>query len=226
LRTVESQQQVQLAQQKSLQTVKEQEKLTKEKEMNVAQVSEVRKAEILRQVKLVEADQAKQVAEVQKQTSIVQAQQSKEVAALVADGALEAKKREAEGITLEGEARASAAKASLLAPVEAQTTLAKEIGKNDSYQKYLVTIRKVEADQAVGIEQAKALGHAQIKIIANTGDAASGLTKATDIFTSKGGTQLGAMLEGLANTDTGKAVLEKIGVKDRTAESLNGHGPV
>lgn len=191
LRTIEQEQQVALSKQTMTQAVKEQEKLTKEKEMSVLKVEHVRSAEIKKDVALVAAEQGKQ-------TQV-----------LAAEGQLESKRREAEAINLEGTARANAERAMLLAPVEAQTTLAKEIGQNESYQKYLVTIRQVEADQAVGIEQAKALQAAEIKVISNTGSPTSGLKGVMDLFSSKGGTEVGAMLEGLANTDKGQELMTK-----------------
>ena len=206
LRTVENQRQVQLANQAAAQSVKEQEKLTAEKSMNILSVQEVRKAEILKQVQ------------------VTNAQQQKEVTILQAEGELEAKKRESEAIQLEGQARADAEKAMQLAPVQAQITLAKEIGENQSYQQYLVTIRQVEASQAVGIEQAKALSHADIKVISNTGTPTSGITDVMDLFSSKGGQAMGSMLEGLANTPKGQEVLGKVlgAPKEPTAKYTNG----
>ena len=62
----------------------------------------------------------------------------------------------------------------------------------------------------VGVEQAKALEKADIKIIANTGDASTGLAKLGDVISPKGGLALGGMLEAFAQTDTGKAVVEKM----------------
>lgn len=200
LRTIEAEREVALKQQAKVQLVKEQEKLTKEKEMSVLQVEALRKAEITKEVNIVQAQQ-------NRETSILVAEGMKQTAVLAAEAQLETKKRESEGIALEGTARAGAERAMLLAPVEAQTTLAREIGNNEGYQKYLITIKKVEADQQVGMVQASALQKANIKIIANTGDAPSGLTSVSDLFTSKGGTQIGALLEGLANTDMGKKLL-------------------
>ena len=100
-----------------------------------------------------------------------------------------------------------------LAPVQAQIVLAKKIGNNDGYQKYLVTIEQVKAMQAVGIEQAKALAQANVKVIANSGNVEHGMKSIMDIFSSSGGTNVGAMLEGLAQTEQGEACLEKVGVK-------------
>jgi flotillin len=41
------------------------------------------------------------------------------------------------------------------------------------------------------------------------GDVPSGMNGITDVFSAKGGQALGAMLEGLAQTDAGKAVVER-----------------
>jgi flotillin len=199
LRTVEADRAVQVANQQALQLVKEQERITKEKEMAVVQVADVQRAEIDKSVNLVKADQ-------DKQTTI-----------LIAEGQLEAKRREAQGISAEGQARADAEKAMQLAPVEAQIVLAKEIGTNDGYQKYLITIRQVEAAQAVGIEQAKALEQAEVKVIANTGEPLKGITKVMELFSAKGGTEIGAMLEALAQTDEGKTLLGRIGANGASA---------
>jgi flotillin len=212
LRTVETKQQVALSNEAMTQKVKEQQRTTKEKEMAVLQVESLRKAEIAREVALVQAEQARQ-------TEIVRAEATKQTLTLNAEGTLEAKKREAEGIAAEGKAKADAERAMLLAPVEAQTTLAKEIGENKSYQQYLITIKQVEANQAVGIAQADALKAAEIKVIANSGSASSGMDSVLDVLSSKGGTQVGAMLEGLANTDAGKALLTKILPSEATAKT-------
>jgi len=204
LRMVDTQREVELSKQASLQAVKEQERLTKEKEMNVVRVEHVKTAEINRDMAVVQADQSKQ-------TTILAAEGEKQKTVLTAEGQLESQKRNAEGITLTGQAKANAEKAMQLAPVEAQVVLAKEIGQNESYQKYLITIKQVEAQQAIGVEQAKALDKAEIKVIANTGsNISSGLNNVMDLFSAKGGQQIGAALESLANTDTGKALIEKV----------------
>lgn len=240
LRTLEAQRQVELQAQSKEQSVKEAQKLTKEKEMEVLQVQHVRTAEINRKVSLVAAEQEKQnaliKAEQEKQTAVLRAEgvreqtvinanAQKEQIVITATAQLEATKANAEGITLEsqakataetvlGTARAAAEKAMQLAPVEAQITLAKEIGANESYQKYLVTIRQVEASQAVGIQQAKALENADIKVISNAGSPGEGVTNVMDLFSAKGGTQLASMLEGLAQTNVGKALIEKVVSKE------------
>lgn len=201
LRTVEAQRQVEIAQQEKTQAIKEQERLTKEKEMAVFRVAATRQAELEREASLVKADQ-------DKQTTILEA-----------EATLESERRDAEAIRIKGEARASAERAIQLAPVEAQIVLAKEIGSNESYQKYLVTIKQVEASQAVGMEQAKALEKADVKIISNSSGPVEGLNSVLDLFSSGGGMKVGAMLEGLSQTEAGKALLTKAGIGSETKTS-------
>lgn len=149
-------------------------------------------------------------AEIEKDTQIIQAEQSKQTAILIAEGVLETKKREAEATLVEGAARAASEKLMQLAPVEAQIVLAKEIGGNEGYQKYLVSIRQLEATEHIGMEQAKALEQADVKIISNSGSPGAGLNNVMDLFSSNGGTKVGAMLEALAQTETGSDLLSKL----------------
>lgn len=209
LRTIEAEREVALQNEAKVQAVKEQEKLTKTKEMSVLEVDRTRKAEIEKSVQLVLAEQNKQAA-------VIAAQGQRDTAVLAAEGQLELKRKEAEGISLEGNARADAERAMQLAPVQAQITLAKEIGSNESYQKYLVTIRQVEANQAVGIEQAKAIAAAEIKVIANTGNVMDGVSNVTELLSTRGGLQIGSMLEGLAQTEIGAKAIEKVLEKPET----------
>lgn len=191
-----------IAHEHAAQDIKEQQRITKEKEMAVIQVNDLKRAEITRAMNVVKADEDKQAM------------------VLRAEGALEAKKRDAEAIAIEGNARADAEKAMQyakaegekamqLAPVEAQIVLAKEIGSNEGYQQYLVTMRKVEATQIVGIEQAKALASADLKIITNAGDPVSGVNKVMDLFSAKGGTELAGMLEAFVQSEEGQRVVNK-----------------
>jgi len=223
-RTAEKEQAVGIANELSQQSIKEQAKITKEKELEITKVSEVMQANINKDVQIVKANQDKETAAINKEMAIIKAAQEKETTILVAEGTksttilvaegnLESKKRESEGIAVEGTAKAEAEKAMQLAPVQAQIVLAKEIGENAGYQKYLVTIEQVKATQAVGIEQAKALAQANVKVIANSGNVENGMKSIMDIFSSNGGTQVGAMLEGLAQTEQGQTLLEKAGVK-------------
>ncbi len=202
IRTAEKEKEVGIANEKAKQEITEQQKVTTEKAMEVARVEQVKAAEITKDVNIVRAEE-------QKQTEIVKAEGEKQRTVLVAEGQLESERRNAEAILVKGQSVAEAEKLLQLAPVEAQIVLAKEIGENQSYQQYLITIRQVEASQAVGVEQAKALEKADIKVIANNGNASSGLSGIGDLLSSGGGINVGAMLEGLAQTPAGKAVLDK-----------------
>lgn len=204
-RTAEKEKQVGIAQQSARQEVATQEKETKTRDMAVIEVEQVRQAEITRAQQVVTADQ-------DKQTTVIKA-----------EGQLEAKKREAEGIQVEGEARASAEKLMQLAPVEAQIVLAKEIGTNPGYQQYLATIESVKAHIIVGGKQAEALQRADIKVIANTGEKPTdGINNVMGLFSTKGGTELAGMVEAFAQTPMGKMVLSRIGVGDSSAGSKGG----
>lgn len=66
--------------------------------------------------------------------------------------------------------------------------------------------------QAVGMEQAKALEKADVKVISNSSGPAEGLSNVMELFSSSGGMKVGAMLEGLSQTETGKALLAKAGL--------------
>ena len=226
-RTAEKDKAIGIANEQAQQAIKEQAKITTEKELEITKVSEVTTANIAKDVQIVKANQDKETAAINKDMAVIEAAQEKETTILVAEGTkattilvaegnLESKKRESEGIAVEGTARAEAEKAMQLAPVQAQIVLAKEIGNNEGYQKYLITIEQVKANQAVGIEQAKALSQADLKIIANSGNVENGMKSVMDIFSSNGGTNVGAMLEGLAQTEQGEALLKKVGLnKDK-----------
>lgn len=205
IRTAEKNQQVGIAQQTAEQQVKESMKVTAEKDMAVLQVKNVRSAEIAREVEVVAADQARQV-------TVINAEASKSAAITVAEGDLQKAILHAQGVEAEGKAKGAAEQASLMAPVNSQLVLAKEIGDNEGYQKYLISIRSVEASQAVGVEQAKALANADIKVISNVGTPPEGLSNVMDIFSAKGGLAIGAAIEAIASTPAGKAVTEKLGI--------------
>lgn len=101
-----------------------------------------------------------------------------------------------------------------LAGVTAQTTLAADIGENKSYQDYMVRIREVEANQVIGVSQAEnmgtALAQAELKLLINSGDVNSGIGKLSDVFTSKGGSQINGLLEALKQTEEGRGILSLI----------------
>lgn len=180
-----------VAQQLAYQEIKAQQKTSTEREMEILRVKNINEASIQKEVALLKADQEKQ------QTIII------------AEGKLEESKQTAQGKLAEGKASAEAEKLMQLAQVEAQIVLAKEIGENNEYQHYLVTIETIKANQLVGIEQAKAISTADIKVIANSGDVNGGIKSLGDLFSSKGGSNLGAMVEAFTQTPQGSAIADK-----------------
>lgn len=202
------------------QAVQEQEKLVAEKEMEVARVREVRAAEIAKQAKIVEAEQQKDVAKLNADASVIKAEATKQVTILDAESTkaktelqaeanLTVATKDAEGIKSVGEAKASAESLMQKASVAAQISLAKEIGENAGYQEYLVKIEQIKAQQEIGTKQAENLGNAEIKIICNSGDINSGVSKVMDLFTPKGGTNIAGALEALSQTEIGKNLVNK-----------------
>ena len=186
-------QKVGIADEQAKQNVQEQAKTTAEKTMAVKLVNDVRQAEITSKVTVVKADQDKQV-------QILNAEAEKQRITLVADGNLEAQKRNAEGVLVNGTSKAKAEELNQVAQIAGQIQLAKEIGENTGYQNYLVTIRQVEAQQAVGIENSKKhLQAANIKVIATMLVHVDGIKNVGDMFTSKGGLALASMIEGLSS---------------------------
>lgn len=206
-RTAEKDKAVGIANEKAQQEIKEQAKTTAEKDMAVQKVNQVRQAEITREVQVVKAEQDKQV-------SITTSEGTREQTIITAEGVLKQKQLEGEGILAVGTAQAEAKRLAEMANVTPQIELAREIGENEGYQTYLIQIRSVEMEQAVGIEKAKALQDAGIKVIANTGNNVdAGLNGVMDLFSSKGGTAIGSTLEAMANTPQGQALLAKLGLK-------------
>ena len=229
LKTVENEREVSISKQQANQLIKEQEKITQEKQMEVERVRQVKQAEITKETEIVKAEQEQKKieiaalanknaqirqAEANKENQILLAQGDKEKQFLAAAALLEMKDKESQGIAKIGTAEAEALRLKELAPISAQIELAKEIGENQGYQTYLISIRQIEANQAIGMEQAKALANANLKIIANGGDISTGIQKVGDIFSSAGGTSIGAMLEGLANSEIGRKVVDKITAKN------------
>ena len=224
LKTVENEREVAISRQQANQQVAEQAKTTKEKEMEVIKVTEVKKAEIAKEVEIVKAEQEQRKIEIdadarknakikdseaQKESQILTAQGDKEKTFLEASALLEMTDKESQGIQKIGSAEAEALRLRELAPINAQIELAKEIGENQGYQTYLISIKQIEANQIVGIEQAKALASADLKVIANEGNIANGISKIGEVLSSKGGTNIASMLEGLAQSEQGKALIDR-----------------
>jgi flotillin len=180
VRSAERKEVVGLRQQKADQAVREEMRVTEEKTQAVARVRDVEAAAI--------AAEAKEK---------------------LADGELYAEERKADAIKAVGQANAEAQKEMELAPVQAKIDLADAINERPEYMKYLETIKELEVRQVVDSEKAKALASADIKIISSGGgDADEKINGVLDVLSSKGGSNLGAMVE------TFKAVTENKGLMD------------
>lgn len=216
-RTAEKDKAVGIATEQAQQEIKEQAKITAEKDMAVKQVAQVRQAEITMAEQVVAAEQDKKTRITKAEGERDAAEKLAEATRLKGKGEADAQQAkllaEAEGLRASAMAKADGEKAMQMAPIDAQVTLAKEIGANPNYQQYLISIRAIEAQVSVGTAQAAALTHADVKVIANTGNSPTeGFGSVMDLFTSKGGLNLGAALAALGNVPEGKAVLEKLGV--------------
>lgn len=183
-------------------------------QMAVAQVEHVRSAEITKQVETVKAEQQKAVAVVtaegNKAQAVLLAEGQQQSTIILAEGQKQSQVLNADGLLATGTAKAESERLLLTAPVRAQIDLAKEIGQNAGYQKYLVDVKGIEAAQAVGTKQAEALAKADVKVISTVGTPQQGLGSVMDLFSAAGGTQLGGMLEAIRNTPTGQAIEKKL----------------
>jgi flotillin len=216
LRTAQKDQAVGIADEQAMQQIKTQAKETAERDMAVKLVENVRAAEISRSVEVVKADEDKQTtvirAEGDRQQEVISAEAIKQKTIIVAEGDLQDSLKDAEGILAIGTSNAEAKRLAEMAVVSPQIALADEIGSNDGYQHYLIKIRGVEKDETVGVEQAKALQDAGIKVIVNSGDVQGGMNSLLDLITTKGGTNVAGMLEAIRQTDEGAALLNRVGI--------------
>ena len=213
-RTAEKEKQVGIANEVSRQEVLTAAKITTEKNMEVQRVQQVKSAEIAKDVAVVTAEQDKRQreinAEADRSVQITVAEGQKKSTVTKAEGDLEAAKLNAKGIEAEGVAKGIAEQAVLMAPVNTQITLAKEIGENEGYQQYLVTIKQVEANRDVGLEVAKSFSKADMKIIANGGSIGDGANNLAKMVSSAGGVNIASMIEGLSQTTDGKALVDAV----------------
>jgi len=227
-RTADQERQVGIAKEKAQQDIKLEAKTTMERSMEVLSVETQRKATIAKDAAIVKAEETKATgilaAELDKAKAVTEAEGHQTETVLIATGKRDAALLAAEGIKAEGEAKGAAELALLMAPVSSQIELAQKIAELPAYQKYLVDIRGVEKDERVGIANADALKAANIKVIANSGDAPSGLASIGDLFGSSGGLKVASMLEGFANTEAGAAALASLGVKLPGAPPVKSNG--
>lgn len=234
----ESDKQSGIAEQEAEAAIAESKKSTTEKQMEVERTKQTRLADIAKEKAIIESKQAAEqlqiAAEAAKKKLETDTNASKykletdaearkvtaekDAAALLVRQENEAKGTKAVGtasadvIAAKGKAEAEAKQAMELASVTAQTTLAEKISKDEGYQKYLIDLRKVEADQVVGVAQATslatALQKAEVKLMVNTGDVQNGMGHIGRLLSSKGASQMNGFMETLAQSEEGKVLLD------------------
>lgn len=198
----EKEREIGIAQEQSQQQILDQQKATTEKTMEVQKVKLVKQAEIDKEVAIVEANKSKEQLVINSDADLYQAQKN------------------SEAILKQGEAKATSERLMLEAPVEAQIKLAKEIGANESYQNYLVNIKRIEVNGEVMKTNAIALEKADLKILVNSGDVQSGLTKFADILSSKGGAAFNGFTEALGQSETGTKIADIINSFSGTGKQM------
>lgn len=212
-RTAEAQKVVGISNELAKQEILASARTTAERDYAVKMVQDTQAATIAKNVAEIQAEQVRNVvvieADAARQTTLIKAEAERQQTEIIAKGQLQASLNNAEGIAAIGTAEGAAETAKLMAPVTAQITLADKISESVGYQNYLVSIREVEAREAVGKAQAAALEKAGIKIIANGGDVSSGINTIGDLISPKGGTALAGALTAFANTEEGKAIVSK-----------------
>lgn len=213
-RQAEVDQSVGIAKEKSQQAVQEQAAITAEKTQNTARVNQTKAAEIAKEVLKINADAHKAAsvvdAEAKAQVQVIDATAKADATEKAAEGEMKAAKLTAQGIEATGQAEGAAEKARLMAPVDTQIALAKGIAETPKYQEYLIAVRTIEKDEAIGKANAEALAEADLKVIVNSGDVGSGIKGIGDVFSAKGGTNIAAMASALAQTEEGKSLLDKV----------------
>lgn len=215
---IEAQRQVDLSQQEAEQQVGMR---TAEKEKAVGISREQSKQEVAAQAATT-ADRTMAVrrveetlaAEIAKDVAITNAEAKRQQQVIAAEAALIETQRRSEGIQAEGAAKGAAETAILMAPVDAQVKLAKEVGTNEGYQTYLIKLEGVRAGQVVGVATAEAIKAAKIQIISNgstsQGQIMDSVAGIGDMFSTKGGTGLTGMIAALTQLPEGKALLTRL----------------
>lgn len=207
-----------IALQESASEIARAEILTAEQRMGVIKINQIKQAEIDKETIIINAEQEKRKIEIDAEANKfrVETEAFARLAAKKkdAEGVISIGSAEAEIIKAKGMAEAESKKAMELAGVTAQTTLAQEIGENKPYQDYLIKIKEVEVSQVIGVAQyeatATALSNADLKLLVNSGDVNSGVSKFSELFSSKGASQLNGLFESLKQTEEGKNILTSL----------------
>ncbi len=187
----------------------EAEKITAEKQLDVKRVEEEKNAEIAKSIELIRADEQKQKviidAEADKEQVRLQAEADKEAIELSATAdkikvelAAEAKKKEIESIWI---AEAKTLDYIGTAKAKNKTQMAEAL---NTFDKESLDFMKKELDvnlsEIVDLEKAKALWKADVKVISTGANGWEWVKNFMELFSAKGWTNIGAMVEAAKNT--------------------------
>lgn len=196
-----------ISQEKAKQDVQEEAKLTKTKEVAVARVSEVGKAEY-------ERDRGVVIAEGQALAKMRTAEGEAKSVEITAEGYRASQVLKAEGdaklIGETGKAEADVIQAKGFAAAEAALKNAEALAKiqKDGLQAQLGE-KAIEAHRAIGIALADAYKNAEIKAILTQG---GGIESLGELLSAGGGAKLATFVEALKKVSGGESVLEALGV--------------
>lgn len=186
------------------QKIAEQQKLAEEKRYEVVKVQTIKQAEIDKEQAEVKAQQDKKVAIILAEQRKEAEEINKEQMKLEGEGyrlrELEKAKGDAEPIRQQGLAEAEITKAKGFAEAEAKEKLQNALNKfKDDAIRALVAEKIVDMQKVVGVETAKALTQADVKVFAGSSSDSKGF-------------DLGKLIESMSvsNAETANAVLNKI----------------
>lgn len=192
-REIEKEELISTRDQQRIMKVAEQQKLAREKELDVAKVQQVKTQEIEKERQIVIANQNKEVQAINKDNKRLEGEGDKE-------RQLEQAKGTAAILRENGLAEADAIRAKYLAEAEGKEKLQAALNKfEDKAIRALVAEKIVEMQRAVGIEGAKALQTAEMKVFAGS-DAGNGF----DIGKAISATQV-------SNLDMATSIMNRIG---------------
>ena len=195
---VEKEKLVKLQEEEAKKQVYEKQKETKQKELDIKLLEEEKKAEIQKVKEIIDAEKEKEI-------EIKNAEAKAKSLELDAEAKARAVELEAEAkqIAVEKEWLAKAKSIDYVGTAEAKNKMEMAKALNaftEAALEYLIQELQLKYTSKVDLEKAKALEKADIKVISTGANGNEGMNSFMDLFSSKGGANLGAMIESFKNT--------------------------
>jgi len=195
---VEKEKLVRLQEEEAKKALYEKQKETKQKELDIKLLEEQKEAEIQKVKEIIDAEKEKEI-------EIKEAEAKAKSLELDAEAKARAMELEAEAkqVAVEKEWLAKAKSIDYVGTAEAKNKLemAKALNAfSEAALEYMIQELNLKYNSKVDLEKAKALEKADIKVISTGANGNEGMDSFMDLFTSKGGTNLGAMIESFKNT--------------------------